>query len=331
MRHIFLSAALLIAGTWPALAQEQPLQQDLLLSSDQANRVAMAVANRVGPGYVDAAIAAKMTAAIRHEIADGRFAKIRSSDKLASLLTDELQTLSKDLHLRVIYSFDAIPEQDADEQRPSPERELRLKATNQGFVGIEYLEHNVGYLDLRMFADTPRSHQLAEAAMTVLASTDALIIDLRQNGGGEPPMAAFLASYFFPHSVLLDRIEWRKGNHTEDIRTIDMASGSRYLDKPVYVLISSNTFSAAEEFAYDLQALKRVVVVGEESGGGANLGGTYRLSEHFMLWLPIGRFVNPLTKVNWENSGVSPDVKVSADKALEAALALASKKPAGSR
>jgi len=93
--------------------------------------------------------------------------------------------------------------------------------------------------------------------------------------------------------------------------------------KPVYVLTSKRTFSAAENFAYDLQALKRVVVVGEPSGGGAHPNEVKKLTPHFAMSIAIGRSINPITNADWEGSGVIPDVPVPADRALEKALELA--------
>jgi retinol-binding protein 3 len=97
-------------------------------------------------------------------------------------------------------------------------------------------------------------------------------------------------------------------------------------DKDVYVLTSSRTFSGAEEFAYDLQALKRATIIGETTRGGANFGNGFVLGEHFVSFIPVGRAVNPATKTNWDGVGVRPDVPIEAEKALDTAYVMALEK-----
>ena len=97
-------------------------------------------------------------------------------------------------------------------------------------------------------------------------------------------------------------------------------AGRRYgKDKPVYVLTSNRTFSAAEEFTYDLKNLQRATIVGETTGGGAHPGGVRPITQYFGIWLPTGRAINPITKTNWEGTGIEPHIKVPAEQALTAA------------
>jgi hypothetical protein len=186
---------------------------------------------------------------------------------------------------------------------------------------VERLAGNVGYLELDGFLDAEAAAGPAAAAMTFLANTDALIIDLRRNGGGSPHGVALLCSYLFDAEkpVHLNSLYWRRGNRTEEFWTRKDVAGPRYVGKDVYVLTSARTFSAAEEFTYNLQCLKRATVVGETTGGGAHPGGGFPLGEHFVMFVPTGRAINPITKTNWEGIGVKPDLAVPADKALEAA------------
>jgi C-terminal processing protease CtpA/Prc len=198
---------------------------------------------------------------------------------------------------------------------------------NGGYRRVERLPGNVGYLQVDGFMHPDVAADPAAAAMNFLANTDALIIDLRRNGGGGPQSVALLCSYLFDEKpVHLNDLYWRKGDRTEEFWTLKELAGKRYLGRDVYLLTSHRTFSAAEEFAYDLQSLKRVTIVGETTGGGAHPGGGVPIGEHFMVFIPSGRAINPITKTNWEGTGVKPDVEATADKALETAHQLAVKK-----
>jgi C-terminal processing protease CtpA/Prc len=147
-----------------------------------------------------------------------------------------------------------------------------------------------------------------------------LIIDLRNNSGGDAAAVTFLASYLFDKRTQLNSFYYREGNRTEQRWTADIVPGPRYGGtKPVYILTSKDTFSAAEDFTYALKNLQRATVVGETTGGGANQGDDKRLLPHFSLFVPLGRVVSPVTKTNWEGVGVTPHVSICAGDALNAA------------
>src|SRR5262249_52418714 len=99
-----------------------------------------------------------------------------------------------------------------------------------------------------------------------------------------------------------------------------------YGDRPLYVLTGEATFSAAEECAYDLQALKRATLVGEVTGGGANPNELVPLSLGFMMSVAIGKVENAVTHGNWEGVGVKPDVAVPDARALKTAHVMALRK-----
>jgi retinol-binding protein 3 len=156
--------------------------------------------------------------------------------------------------------------------------------------------------------------------MKFLAHTDALIFDLRNNGGGDPEMVALISSYLFGDKpVHLNSLYWRPGDKTDEFWTKPNAAANKFTDKPVYVLTANRTFSAAEEFSYNLKNLKRATIVGETTGGGAHPGSSVRLHEHFAAFIPTGRAISPVTKTNWEGTGVEPDVKVPKEHALKTA------------
>jgi len=155
--------------------------------------------------------------------------------------------------------------------------------------------------------------------MTLLAHTSALIIDVRQTKGGDPAMVALLCSYLFPEPVHLTDFYTRESDGPQQSWTLPYVPGAHSVDKPVYVLTGNQTYSGAEELAYALQALRRATIVGETTGGAANPGLRYPVTEHVAVFIPTGRAVNPITGGNWEGTGVRPDIAVSREDALKAA------------
>ena len=210
---------------------------------------------------------------------------------------------------------------------PSPEDQARerefLDRINCGFVKAEQLPGNVGYLKFNMFADVDLCATTASAAMTFLAGTRALVIDMRENGGGSPGMVAFVSSYLFDRRTHLNDLWTRRTGKTEEFWTRDSVPGRRFGgEKPIYVLTSARTFSGAEEFTYNLKTLKRATIVGETTGGGAHPVAGHRIDEHFMIGVPYARAINPITHTNWEGVGVKPDIIVPANDALATAQKL---------
>jgi hypothetical protein len=193
-----------------------------------------------------------------------------------------------------------------------------------GFVKVEQLPGNVGYLKLDGFAHPEHGARAADAAFAFLQDTDALIIDLRDNTGGEPRMVAHLVTRLLPidRVALLNTI-WKRGDSVpRQYWTVDGLAGPRYL-KPVYLLMASHTVSAPEELAYDLRVLQRATVVGERSGGGANPGRIVAIGHGLGVFVSTERAVHPVTGTNWEGVGIAPDVAVSASEALATAHRLA--------
>jgi C-terminal processing protease CtpA/Prc len=195
--------------------------------------------------------------------------------------------------------------------------------TNFGFVKVEILDGNIGYVRFDGFFPAGDAGDTATAAMNFVAGTDALIFDLRANHGGDPTMVQLLLGYLFDEPVRFNDFVLRDTTKTQQYWSNAWVPGKRYLDKPVYVLTSKETFSCAEEFTYDLQTQKRSVTVGEGTGGGAHPVAPHRLTEHLAVMVPFARALNPITHTDWEGKGVQPDVPVAADKALAKATVLA--------
>ena len=279
-------------------------------------------------GYIFEDVAEKMAAALRGHAKAGAYDAIASGSEFATLLTTHLQAVSKDKHLRVIY----YPAGIASAQPPITEedRARRVAAerrNNYGLHRVERLDGNVGYIELRGFSGSQDAGAAVTAAMNLLANTDALVFDLRRNGGGSPVTIGFISSYLFDKRVHLNDFFVRETGRRQSFHTSETVDGRRYGEsKPVYILTSNRTFSAAEEFTYNLKNLKRAVIVGETTGGGAHPGGVRRITDHFGIWLPTGRAINPITGTNWEGVGIAPDIAVDPADALRAAHLAALKK-----
>ncbi|MBI1760882.1 MAG: serine hydrolase [Acidobacteria bacterium] len=312
-------AALLAFSLWqlplPAGAQAKPESAPL----DDKTRAAVIedALQALNSNYVFPDKAKEMEQAIRARAARKEYDNLADAEAFARALTQHLQEVSHDKHLRVL-NANGGGANFATRLDPALNRLLSAKR-NYGFEKIERLGGNVGYLDLRGFEDPGAARDTVTAAMTFLANTDALIFDLRQNGGGSPHMVALLSSYLFDKPVHLNSIYDRPSNSTQEFWTQAEVPGKRYGDKPVFILTSKRTFSAAEEFTYNLKNLKRAVIIGETTGGGAHPVSPQRLGTQFILTVPMARSINPITKTNWEGTGVTPDIAVSAEQALKVA------------
>lgn len=298
--------------------------------------VVKAAIREISARYVFPDVAATAATMLGDKLDAHAYDGIGDPARFAQQLTDDLRAVTRDLHIRVRYSASPLPPPGADDATPSPEQsaaDLRDgEARNFGVERVERRPLNVGYIDLRAFDDLGPAASAITAAMTLVAHTDALIVDLRNNGGGDPATVAFMSSYLFDRRTHLNSLYWREGDRTEQFWTHDWVPGPRYgQSKPVYVLTSSATFSGAEEFSYNLKNLKRATIVGETTGGGANPGDRRQLSPHFDLFVPSGRAISPVTHTNWEGTGVAPDVNVPAADALRTAEVLALKALAATR
>jgi hypothetical protein len=305
-------------------------QADMPMTAASSQQLLDSLIKEVNNSYVFPDIAKKADLLLREQQQRGAYASITSARQLSEALTRDLQDVTNDKHLRVIYSEKAIPINKPDGKR-TPEdaaRQLaRMRSNNFGVEKIEHLPFNIGYLELAGFAPANHAADTLAAAMAVLAHTDALIIDLRKNGGGDAATVALLAGYLFDTRAHLNDFYNRKGSRTEQRWTADVMPALRYgAQKDVYILTSKDTFSAAEDFTYALKNMKRVTVVGETTGGGANAGDDFRLLPNFSAFVPYSRAISPITKTNWETVGVTPDVNVSADNALKTAQAAILKK-----
>jgi hypothetical protein len=303
---------------------------DLNFKIDAATRARVidgAIAN-LNESYVFPETAKKMEDAVRARQKKGEYDSISDGDDFAKKLTENFQEVSHDKHLHVNFSAARMPEVPSG---PPPadavaQYHKEMERVNCGFNQVEILSGNVGYLKFDFFADPDVCGPTAVAAMNFLANVDAIIFDLRENGGGDPKMIAFISTYLFDKRTHLNDLWTRNGDSTDQYWTLPYVPGKHLDGKPAFVLTSKDTFSGAEEFTYNLKNLKRATIVGETTGGGAHPVSGHRIDDHFIIGVPFARAINPISKTNWEGSGVEPDVRVPAIDALTTAQKLAAEK-----
>jgi hypothetical protein len=302
---------------------------DMNMKIDAATRARVidgAVA-KLNEFYVFPETAQKMAEAVQARLKSGAYDAITDGSAFAAKLTEDLRAVSHDKHLGVNFSAQALPKREpsanpAADPAAQAQRRAQMQRVNCAFEKVEWLPSNIGYLKFNGFADAEVCGPTVTAAMGFLANVDALIIDLRGNGGGSPDMVAYICSYLFAERTHVNDLYNRKEDKTTEFWTKDVP-GPRLAKQPVFVLTSKRTFSGAEEFTYNLKNLKRATIIGETTGGGAHPVSGHRIDDHFMIGVPFARAINPITKTNWEGTGVEPDIKVPASEALEVAKKMA--------
>lgn len=300
----------------PAGAKAEPVVLD---DADRA-RVVGQVAGLLDHFHVDPKIGKTLSMAVRKRAARGDYRPLAYGDELANKLTADLREVGQDKHLEVRFRYFIQP---VEPPARDPVADLTLRAANCGFEKAEHLQPNIGYLKSNFFGDPEVCATTASAAMNFLADSDALLLDLRDNRGGRGGMATFIASYFFAERTHLSDGFRRTDNVTTESWTLPYVPGKKFIEKPVFVLISKRTFSAGEGLAFVLKDLKRATLIGETTVGGSGTIEFKPIDDHFTLVVPTGRVISPITKTDWAGTGVEPDVKVAADEAFEVAKKLA--------
>jgi len=291
------------------------------LNDEMRARVVERAASELERSYVFEDIGKKMAVDIRQRLATGNYDTITNPYAFARRLTSDLRAICMDKHLRVRPRAPVDRRTHQDRGSPAPQAP---GASNYGFVRAEVLPGNVGYIEFNDFSGMPDAQPTAAAAMAFVANSDALIFDLRNNRGGSASMIVFLSGYLFDEPVHLNSFHDRSEGSVRDTYSAKSVPGRRYgQDKPVYVLTSGSTFSAAEEFTYNLKHLGRATTVGETTEGGAHSVMKYAMNKYFSISVPFARAINPITKTNWEGVGIKPHVEVPADQALDCAHELA--------
>ena len=294
---------------------------DELEVSHIVGRVSALVESR----YLDPDVGASISRVLAEGLAQRRYPP--EARALAAALTGDLQSVNGDKHLRLLFREETLAERAPGDDSDEVAAVARWAAqTCSGVACVERLAGNVGYLNLEpILFPAAMCGQVVAFAISLLADTEALIVDLRRCIGGEPAMSALITSYLWDHEpAQLTGLRERGDHLPKQSWTLPFVPGRRFGKvKPAYVLTSGATFSGGEQLSYDLQQLGRAAIVGERTGGGAHAREGFPVHPHLEATIPVADAVNPKTGTNWEGTGVVPDVPATADEARDIAYGLA--------
>ncbi|GEJ47334.1 S41 family peptidase [Chryseobacterium sp. ON_d1] len=276
------------------------------------------ITGKVKDYYVDKETYKKVDSLFKSELKKGTFNQLSKKD-FSSLLTQKLRTTVKDEHFFVKYLENYTPEQRMSEKEKEALNNEHNRLENFGFETVQRLPGNIGYINYKGFASPDASEKTLAAAMDFVANTHSLIIDLRENGGGENGMLLLFLSYFFDQKTDLYTTYFRHDQKTVINSTQPKVSGQKYLHKKIYILTSKKTFSAGEGVAYFLQQKKLAEVIGEKTGGAANPVDHFIVRNQYLLLVPGGKIASLADDKNWEHIGVIPDYEVKSEEALKTA------------
>ena len=291
------------------------------MRQDEITAVVTQIVDLLAKDYVFPDVGQRAGSVISAALAAGRYPDGLDVPELAARVTEDLQSVNGDKHLRLLYSEEPLREDDAAAGLAAM---TDTAARTAGGIGrVERLEGNIGLVEITpiLFPPTLAGEPIA-AAMTLVAGSSALILDVRRCRAGSPDTVAFLCSYLFgTESFYLNGVYHRANESIQQFWTQPYLPGRRYgPDRPVAVLTSATTFSGAEELAFDLQERGRATIVGEVTRGGAHPRVGFAVHPHLEATIPVARSVSPLSGTNWEGTGVRPDIEVPADQALDRAL-----------
>ncbi|GGA95894.1 S41 family peptidase [Puia dinghuensis] len=325
----YVVAALLSATCTFCTAQEQPGNTPLVITPAIVHSLIDSLRHSLGQHYIFPDTAQKMVAYLETEYRKGAYAEIKNPQQLAERLWRDLEKAHHDGHLHLGYQPQFARQLANTDTTGAAQRQkdgyahalVQEGEANFGFEKVEILRGNIGYVKFNHFTGlADEAMATFTSAFRFVAHTNALIIDMRTNGGGSPFMVSRAESYFFPvRTHMMDIINRSSGKN--ELWTDPAKTDSTLLQMPVYILTSKRTFSGAEDFSYGMQSIHRAVVVGDTTGGGAHPTGAYNVGFGFVASIPHARSLDPYTHTDWEGTGVYPDIPVTSDKALETAEA----------
>ncbi len=308
------------------------LAQSANLSDDYKKALVEQISSELENRYVFPEKAAEITQHLKAQEAKGSFSEADNWESFAEQLTEEIYEVVGDKHIIVSQKQEAV---NSESQESDPleswidsrmEERMYFRRYNANFKMVEKLEDNIGYLDLRGFYGLDYGRKFADAAIEMLATSDAIIIDLRNNSGGRGDMVDYMLSHFFEEPIITGVSRKRSGDEFVDrVHKTQVRKGKRIItDTPVFILTSAKTFSAAEAFSYPMQVYDRATFIGETTKGGANAGDLISLDDHMEIFIPdVAGMPHPVSGTTFEGIGIIPDVKVPSNQAFDMGLELA--------
>ncbi len=317
MKYIFTLFAVLLVKVLPAQVLSLAIKREVVDSLSKA----------LAKNYIFPDTAQRMGAYIENRLKAGSYDKMMSGNAFAQALTTDIRSVYNDAHLSISYDpqmqhnlADTTTGNAAEKRRQNL---AEYAQQNFGFKKLEILNGNIGYVSFdRFYGFNDYAKEVVNTAFSFLKNTNALIIDLRNNGGGSPDMEKYICSFLVPPGTQLSSVYERRTHHIETAFTYQPSIAVSFVGKPIYILVNRRSFSAAEALCYDLQNIHRATIIGETTGGGAHLVGPNSISNGFIGLIPFARAISPVTGTDWEAVGVQPDVRINADSSLDAAVLL---------
>ncbi len=291
-------------------------------NASDINALLEATKQNINQYYVLSESIPNITASLDNTELQHALANATSEQEIGDILTAHLEGFDKH------FTVQPIPTANTKEKATFPKEPwfTKLDRKNAGLRHVEIKQGNIGYIEFWGFANlNNNTQQKFNNVMQLLSDVDGLIIDLRENGGGSGEMVSWLISYFVKGRVHTNSFYTRYTDVSNDFYTEKNIDGGKLESVPLYILIGPNTFSAAEEFAYNLKHMGRATIIGEPSKGGANPWRWFPLTDNMRIGIPATRAINPITQTNWEGKGVIPNVEVNEQDALEKAYEISLK------
>ena len=308
------------------------------------------LADLLDTGYVIPATGKLYAAMLRAKLAGGDYAAIADADTLARRLTADLAAVAQDRHLRVVPEANLPPG-----MRPGPPPVAGAGAgpapagprppQRRAIEDAGWLAPDIAYIRFTGFPEDPAVGAAAGAFMRDHAAAKAIIIDSRYNGGGGVVQMNAMLPYLYARETVLVRMEMvaavakaRGGSPFDGDAFVrpaakaapDILASEHYVvpqkdemrlfDARVFYLVSGGTASAAEHLALAFKRTKRATLIGETTAGANHFGGFEQIGAGLVVFLPVGRTVDPDTGKDWEGDGIAPDVAVAPTLALEEAI-----------
>jgi hypothetical protein len=342
-------AAALVADPFHSASAQASTEEDASIGAAEARETATGFARLVEENYVFPDVAKKYAQTLRSRTARGEYDRLGTRGALAAALNRHVQAVHRDGHLK-IYAQSAgagaqpqvmmvapqAQEGPVEPARPGPGKPIEE---------ARWLAPGIAYIRFTIFPLDPAVTAAAANFMKDHADARTVIFDVRTNKGGGMSQTVAMLPYLFDKETVLVRGDTRasviedmggapnmppwvrlaspstQGVRTEDTFVKPHPSERRLFDAKVYVLTSNFTASAAEAFAFGLKTTGRATLIGERTTGGGHFAPPgQRVNDKFAAFVPIGRAYDPRTGKGWEGTGVEPDIKVPAEKALVEAL-----------